>query len=159
YAFLDNGDVSTEIRKTIETVFLPGDRNNTNWLIAAEAACRALPPGTVGPVNVQRYRFLQMVAFLRDVYVKRLRKPAEISTLVERLSQAERWSLRAMILGVEACERGGSRAISRFFGKLDQELEQYSPADVTFVKIGRHANIGDAFRWLQTHPKRGFSAA
>ena len=40
YEFLDNGQVSADIRRSLKDIVLEGDNNNTCWMIAAERATR-----------------------------------------------------------------------------------------------------------------------
>ena len=65
YLFLNNIKVTPKIRAALEPVILPGDENNTNWLIAAEAVRQTFPRVLGDSVDAGRYRALQMIAVLR----------------------------------------------------------------------------------------------
>jgi glycosyltransferase involved in cell wall biosynthesis len=148
YEFLGNTEVPTEVRDSLKDVLLPGDGNNTNWLIAVEVARRALAPDFALAVNYERYRVLQMVAFLRGVYLKDVRQRSEIEPFMSILTQSERAVFSALRAAVEAAELGGRNFIIRVFESVDRQLEQFWPAHVTMIDIGDHSNISDAIIWL-----------
>ncbi len=152
YEFLDNAEVSAEVRDSLRDVLLPGDGNNTNWLVAVEVARRALAPDIALTVNFERYRILQMVAFLRSIYLKHVRQGSEIEQFMSTLTQSERVVFGALRTAVEAAKLGGRDFVIRVFQFIDRELEQFWPAQVTMIDIGKHSNIGDALNWLA--PKR-----
>jgi hypothetical protein len=70
YRFLDNEAIDPALREFVTQASRPGDMNNTNWLIAAETARRALPPGSLPEVNLQRYAAIQLNSLLRERYVR-----------------------------------------------------------------------------------------
>ena len=150
YEFLDNASVSDSVRQTLHDVFLPGDRNNTNWLIAFEEARRALASHGMPAVNIERYRYLQMVAFLRDLHQKKNRKLDEVDTFFKLLKPHEQQLfefLNAAAAGVSAYEHRA--ATEKMFEGLDKYLHQYFPAVVRHFPVESHADIRDAFNWLQ----------
>jgi glycosyltransferase involved in cell wall biosynthesis len=68
YHFLGNEGIDAEVREDLESVILPGDRNNTNWLVAAEVARRRILPALSSSLSAERYRALQIASVLRDRY-------------------------------------------------------------------------------------------
>jgi glycosyltransferase involved in cell wall biosynthesis len=158
YDFLANESVSTEIRSALAEVVLPGDANNTNWLVAAEVARRALAPEFPLRLDVGRYRLLQSVAFLRDVLVKRIRSADEIAGFVARLDGAE----RAVFAGLRAAAEGAAASrggVAGVFAAIDRELGQFWPAQVRMIDIDRHSSIADAIEWLARNPDAGRAVA
>lgn len=143
--FLDNELVSTEVRCALEEFLLPGNSNNTNWLVAAEVARQALSPEFDLTVNVDRYRALQIVAFLRDIYINKVRNHNDIEKLSLKLSQSEDLSLNTILITLDIVEEAHIESI---FDELDKKLEQFCPAEINMLEIGRHDNVVDAFNWL-----------
>jgi glycosyltransferase involved in cell wall biosynthesis len=153
YEFLDNETLSPEVRASLEGVVLPGDRNNSNWLVAVEVARRALAAEFPLKVDVGRYRVLQMAAFLRDVFVKRIRHIDEIGGFESRLDAPEQAMfsrLRATVEGARS-RRGAAKA----FAAIERDLGQFWPAQVRMLDIGPHSSIIDAIDWLARNPDAG----
>jgi glycosyltransferase involved in cell wall biosynthesis len=155
FEFLDNESVSSDIRDALSGAMLPGDRNNTNWLVAVEEARRALAPEFEFSVNVERYRMLQIVVFLRDVYVKRSRERGDLDELASKLTRSELASLDAFRAAAESAETDGHRSVEKLFAAIDQGLGQFWPAQIRMLDMGKHSSIRDAFNWLALPgPKR-----
>jgi len=152
YRFLDNEQVDASIRDTLEDVILPGDRNNTNWLVAVASACAALPGVVKRDVGKARYRTLQIVGVLRDSYLNGNRK--FLDDLRGRLSEAERNLVDALEASLSTQD---AAALQKSFEAITARLRQYEPATVTMLDIGRHTSIQDAYNWLKSHD-RGASA-
>ena len=148
YEFLDNDKVSTEVRDSLRDVLLSGDANNTNWLVAVEVARRALASDIALSVNLERYRILQIVAFLRSIYLKNIRQKSEMQEFASKLTQSEQVVFGALRAAIEAAGLGGRNHVIGVFEVIDRQLEQFWPAQVTMIDIGQHSNIGDAFKWL-----------
>lgn len=154
YEFLDNAALSAQARAALEGALLPGDPNNTNWLIAVEAARRALAPEFPLAVDIARYRQLQCAAFLRAVFAKGTRSAAEIPAFTARLDPVERGAFDTLRARIEAATARGTAEQARAFAAIDRELGQFWPAQVRMIDIGRHASIRDAVDWLAAHPAR-----
>jgi glycosyltransferase involved in cell wall biosynthesis len=148
YEFLDNDQVSPAIQESLKDIMLPGDKNNTHWMVAAEQAREALAPEFTLTVNYARYRTLQMVAFLRSIYLKRIRPASEIDHFVSSLTMTEQVAFTSMHKAIEAAKVRGYEHITVFFESIDREINQFTPAQLMRVDIGKHSNIGDAFNWL-----------
>jgi glycosyltransferase involved in cell wall biosynthesis len=142
YLFLDNIRVTPKIRASLEPVILPGDKNDTNWLIAAEAVRQTFPDVLGDSVDAGRYRALQVIAVLRT-----LPAAAALEDLRNRLLPAE----RPLFAALEACVRsvGDGDARSRLFAAIATAIGQYYPARVSVVDIGRHSHVGDAIDFLR----------
>lgn len=148
YKFLENEEVEAEARDSVKKYFLPGDQNNTHWLVAVETARRALPEEIGLTVNIERYRRLQMLAFLRGVHQKKVRPKEEIEPFAASLTAAERNEFDTMQAEIEKTTLAGPDQLGQLFSSWDQKLEQFCPADINMLPIGSHANVGDALRWL-----------
>jgi glycosyltransferase involved in cell wall biosynthesis len=148
YEFLDNAGVSPEIRDTLKDVVLPGDGNNTNWLVAVVLARRALAPEIELGVNISRYRTFQMIAFLKDIHLKKIRQHSEIPAFAATLTPSERWVFGVLRARIWVANLRGLDSVARMFRSMDVKQEQFWPAQVTMIDIGKHADIGDAFNWL-----------
>lgn len=149
--FLNNEAVSEDIRKSLSNVVLPGNSNNTNWLVAAEAARQALSPEFEFQITFDRYRVLQIVAFLRDIYVNKVRNIDELDQLQSKLSQTE-YIFLGLLLSAIGSINAKPDYIIKMFDAWDKRLEQFCPAKVTMLDIGQHNSIIDAFNWLDKHP-------
>jgi glycosyltransferase involved in cell wall biosynthesis len=149
YQFLANENVSPDVRAALEGVILPGDRNNTNWLVAVEVARRALGPTNTPEIDVARYRILQSVAFLRDIYLKGARRPQEADEFAQQLDPRERAMFAGLRAAVGAAAADGRKNVNRAFQAIDRELGQFWPAQVRMMGIRRHSNIADAYDWLE----------
>jgi glycosyltransferase involved in cell wall biosynthesis len=142
--FLANERVSPEVRSSLANVVLPGDNNNTNWLVAVEVARRALGAAVKSEVDIGRYRMLQAVAFLRS------HPPAgDVDAFVAKLDSRERAVFAALQALAAAAERQGPKSLLAFYRTLDSQLAQFWPARVRWLKIGPHASIRDAYDWLE----------
>jgi glycosyltransferase involved in cell wall biosynthesis len=148
YQFLANEDVSPEVFAALQGVILPGDRNNTNWLVAVEVARRALGSADAPEVDVGRYRILQAVAFLRDIFVKGARRPQEADEFAQQLDAQERAVFAGLRSALGAAAAGGRKSVNLAFAAIDRELGQFWPAQVRMMGIKRHSSIADAYDWL-----------
>jgi glycosyltransferase involved in cell wall biosynthesis len=145
YEFLDNADVSREVRDALVGSVLPGDQNNTNWLVAVEVSRRALAAIAPLRVDVKRYRQLQMAAFLRSVYVKRARSVSEVPEFAAKLDASERADFDNLAASLG---RVSNRRAAEIMKAVDRALGQFWPAAVRMLDIGEHSNISDALQWL-----------
>ena len=155
YQFLANENVSPEVRAALQGVILPGDRNNTNWLVAVELARRALGPANTPEVDMGRYRILQAVAFLRDIHLKGARRPQEADEFAQQLDSRERAVFSGLRAVVGAAAAGGRKHLNRAFESIDRELGQFWPAQVRMMGIKGHSSIADAYNWLEA--KRAYA--
>lgn len=152
YKFLDNEEVAAEVRDSVKKHFLPGDGNNTHWLVAVETARRMLPPELGLTVNIERYRRLQMLAFLRAVYQKKVRPKDEIEPFTALLTATERKEFDAMQAEIEKVAPDDPDQLGRLFSFWDRQLEQFCPAEISMMPIVSHANVGDVLCWLERTP-------
>jgi len=158
YEFLANETVSADVRDALREVVLPGDGNNTNWLVAVEVARRALAPDFKLTVDVGRYRILQSVAFLREIYLKKVRAVEEIDAFAAALHAPERAVFAGFRAAIDAAAVGRKPDMARLFAAFDRELGQFWPAQVRMIGIGRHSSIADALRWLERNPSAAQAA-
>lgn len=159
YEFLDTATMSPDVRAALEGVVLPGDRNNTNWLVAVEVARRALAPEYPLNVDVGRYRVLQSVAFLREIFLKRIRPVEEIEAFLAKLGESERAGFSGLRAKIEVAAARGRGDTARAFAAIDKDMGQFWPAQVSMIDIGRHASIADAIEWLAMNPTAASSPA
>ncbi len=154
YKFLDNDQVPEAIQKSLSDVILPGDKNNTFWLVGAEQARQALELDGDLTVNFARYRSLQMVAFLQDFYRKKIHLSKEINAFTAKLTPSEQVSFSVMRETIEKARASGKENVEKAFQSMSQEIGQYPTPQVKMVDIGSHSNIEDAFNYLaKIHPR------
>lgn len=149
--FLDNELVSQDIRESLGNIVLPGNSNNTNWLVAAEAARIALSPELEIPINIDRYRTLQIVAFLNDIFLVKVRKLEELDQLTPKLSPSENLFLTTLLSAIGTDDTAYSKA-HNILSNQEKQLEQFCPAKINILPIGQHTSIIDAYNWLAEHP-------
>lgn len=147
YRFLDNEQVEPGVRSSLNDIILPGDRNNTNWLIATECVRRAYPSELTKPVNFARYRTLQMISVLRDSYLHRHQE--HLPDLRAKLSPSELLLFEALESVIK--DLPPKRMMPKAFDAITAQLRQYYPAMVTMIDIGPHKKIWDAYMWLKRH--------
>jgi hypothetical protein len=147
YRFLDNEQVEPAVRASLESVILPGDKNNTNWLIAAECVRQAFPDKLTQPVNFSRYRALQMLVVLRDTYLHG--RGDHLDALSTKLSGSELLLFQAL----ESAFRVAAEAqcVRQTYESIAARLCQYEQATVTMFDIGAHTQMWDAYVWLKEH--------
>ncbi len=133
YEFLDNAKVSVEVRDTLRDVLLPGDGNNTNWLIAVEVARRALAPGIALTINTKRYRIFQIIAFLKNMYFNGVARQSDIDKFISMLSRPERLIFAVLHAGVRVGRLGGRKFSNRVFQVVGRPLEQ-----LALARAGNH---------------------
>jgi glycosyltransferase involved in cell wall biosynthesis len=155
YEFLDSEQVSKDIRKALEHAVIPGDTNNTNWLISVEAARRALAPDRALEVNIERYRLLQMIAFLQDIYLNKTRQAGERTQFQALLNDFEREVFGLLCAAVEFSD-DDQNGCAKLFDAFRRQLGQFWPAQVSMLDIGEHSNILDAYDWLAQNQSRLF---
>lgn len=152
YNFLNNEEIDADVREDLKGIILPGDRNNTNWLVAAEVARRRIRPALSSSLNAERYRALQIAGVLRDRYQQQAANHDVVEELRRKLTPAERQMFQMLESAVE--ETNDRAVVAKIFDRINRELEQFVPADVTFLEIGEHENIQDAVGWLERERSR-----
>ena len=151
--FLQTGKEETELRRAFDHVILPGDQNNTNWLIAAEAAKRLIPPSLEGNTNIVRYRALQMIAALRERYLTQRISDQELNGLRSKLSAGEALLFELLEITIKMTSKIDRASLYEIFTSVDQALGQFVKAKVKYIDIGPHRTIDDAISWLATNPE------
>ncbi len=147
YRFLDNEQVEPAVRSSLSDVILPGDRNNTNWLVAAECVRKAYPSKVAKQVNFARYRALQMIGVLRDSYLHG--HQMHLAELRLKLVPSELLLFEALEFVIKDLPL--RHMMPKAFDAITAQLGQYHPATVTMIDIGPHKKIWDAFMWLKRH--------
>jgi SAM-dependent methyltransferase len=152
YQFLDNENLVPDIREFAAKSAAPGDMNNTNWLIAAEMARRALKPHELQAVNVERYRAIQMVSLLRDKFWHGHAMDDAIAAMRVKLSVFELITFDFLHSNLELSVGQDKNVMIPMLQAVEQQIGQYPAGFYTMLDIGPHANIGDAFAWLKGSP-------
>ncbi|WP_316189368.1 glycosyltransferase [Bradyrhizobium sp. SZCCHNS1054] len=147
YRFLDNERVDTAIRQTLADTLLPGDRNNTNWLIALTSAKLAFSTELKSDIGKTRYRILQILSVLSDSYLRGNR--ANLPDLRARLTESERLLVDALEILISSID--DVNKLQGSFFAIVNKVGQYDPARVTMIDIGPHISIWDAYSWLERH--------
>jgi len=159
YKFLDNEYLDPGIRDFAEKAAWPGDMNNTNWLIAAEMARRALSPSTLPNVNIDRYRSLQIVSLLRGIYCHRHSLDKEVANLRMKMSTLELVSFDFLRMALDAVARRDKMLPLPVIEQMELELGQYPAGSYTMMQLESHESISDAFDWLTRHRQGAFSGS
>ena len=100
-----------------------------------------------------------MIAFLGDIYLKGIRKPSDVEPYCDLLADSERLMFRTLVLAIEAVGTERKIHVINLFDALRKQMQQFFPAEVSFLDIGEHATIRDAFNWLSNNPLSGGCAA
>ena len=146
YRFLDNEHIDPAVRESLRDVILPGDRNNTNWLVAAESARRVFPSVTAPDHNFARYRTLQMVDALRRKYFNGHQDVCD--DLRTKLSESELLLFDSLDIALQSALKADKNTLAQAFESIAGRLRQYEPAKISMMDIGPHRDILDAYRWL-----------
>jgi glycosyltransferase involved in cell wall biosynthesis len=157
YRFLDNEQVDPTVRASLQHVILPGDRNDTNWLVASESARQAFPTKLSRQVDFVRYRTLQMIGVLRDCHL--YGRQDIVAELRARLSESEFSLFDVLESALRVIAEKQPKFLSQFLQSIVAQLGQYVPAIVTYLDIGTHKNIWDAYTWLRKNENLGYEPA
>jgi SAM-dependent methyltransferase len=158
YRFLDNEAIDPALREFVTQASRPGDMNNTNWLIAAETARRALPPGSLPEVNLQRYAAIQLNSLLRERYVRGIPLDAEIADMRRRLPVLGRIRFGFFQSMLSLMQRRSRDFVEHMIRAAEREVGQYPDDSYRLVDIGVHKSIADALAWLQRTGRERVSA-
>jgi SAM-dependent methyltransferase len=149
YRFLDNESIDPAVAEFVQQASLPGDMNNTNWLVAAEMARRALPPGSLPEVNLQRYAAIQLNSLLREKYVNGVPLDAEIAEMRRRLPFLRRIRFGFLQSVLALMQRRSKEFVLHMILAAEREVGQYPGDSYRLADIGVHKSIMDALAWLQ----------
>jgi SAM-dependent methyltransferase len=158
YRFLDNESIDPAVREFVKQSSWPGDMNNTNWLIAAEMARRALPPGSLPEVNLQRYAAIQLNSLLREKYVHGVPRDAEIAEMRRRLPVPRRIRFGILQSMLALMQRRSQDFVKHMILAAEREVGQYPADSYRLVDIGVHKSIMDALVWLRRTGRERISA-
>lgn len=148
FKFLDNQAMDLDAIRSLDEAILPGDRNNTYWLVAAEIARRTVADPATQLLNVKRYRSLQMLGLLRSKYVDGKDIQSVLAELQVRLSESEKYLFNMIDESMAAALRTDRNTLVQMVDAMTRSLGQFSPAHVEFLDIGPHQSITDAVSWL-----------
>lgn len=158
YRFLDNEAIDPAVREFVNRASRPGDMNNTNWLIAAEMARRALPPGSLPAVNLQRYAAIQLNSLLREKYVHGVALDAELAEMKRRLPVLRRIRFGFLQSVLALMQRRSKDFVKHLVEAAERKVGQYPADSYRLVDIGGHKSIADALAWLQRTGRERISA-
>ena len=135
YEFLNNEGLNLDVRESLLRTILPGDRNNTNWLVAAEVARRVIAPCSGLSVNVDRYRSLQIISVLRDRYLSGISSGEADLALMEKLTAGEVALFELLETAIKTAVEFDGALAGRVIEAMRERLAQFVPAEVTFLDI------------------------
>jgi len=150
YKFLDNEGLSPAMRDYAARTAWPGDMNNTNWLISAEMARRALLPEKLPEVNVGRYQAIQLVSLLRDKFLHGHKVDDALAEVARKLGTRELIALRFLQAALQLTAERDRNQIVPMVQAAERELGQYPSGFYSVLEIGPHSSIADAMHWLKT---------
>lgn len=148
FKFLDNEKIDPAVLNALRDSILPGDKNNTNWLIAAETARQALASTHPRNLNIGRYASIQINSILRRNYLGRLPQGDEIAEVRAKLSGTDLFLFNSLLTTLKLVSEYAPNMLSGILDELDRQTEQYPSSYYSMVDIGIHQNILDAFTWL-----------
>lgn len=148
YAFLDNERPDEAVRRSLDDLIVPGDRNNTNLLVASETARRVLSPSLAANVNIGRYHLLQMAVILRGRHHLHANLDKEAGEWRAKVSPESLLLFEMLDATLEIADIRGSNLTQRVLQAIDDKLSLFSPAVIRYLDIGAHQNIGDAVAQL-----------
>jgi hypothetical protein len=151
--FLAIGEEEADLRRSLENTVLPGDKNNTNWLLAAEAAKRLTTPIVAMKTNIVRYRALQMIAVLRERYLAGHATDGVVVELKSKLTPDERSVFDLLEAAIKVASQIDQVVLQEIFAAIERNLGQFVKARVKFLDIGPHQTIDDAVSWLAKDPE------
>lgn len=151
FAFLANRPESKALWSKYSDRILPGDPNNTNWLVAAASARVALGHGDLTEKSVRRYRMLQIIASIKATYLDEDRNIAELQELESLLDENERLIFQALQSTAKQASACSKSALTRHIQHLQTLMGQFCAAETDFLDIGKHSDIRDCLRWLKLH--------
>lgn len=149
YDFLANGGEEAELREQLRHEILPGDQNNTNWLIAIEATKRMAGAAPAKAVNMARYRALQIKSVLQERYLYERVGDDVVEALRAKLPADDLELFALLESAISAFSRYEKAALTAVFSKFDADLAQFTKARIAFLDIGDHQNVDDALLWLR----------
>lgn len=149
YEFLANGAEEAKLREQLTREVLPGDQNNTNWLIAIAATKRMEGAAPAKAINMARYRALQIKSVLVDRYLYKRVGDDVVETLKSKLPADDLEMFTLLESAVSEASRHGNSALTELFSKFDADLAQFTTARIAFLEIGDHRSIEDALLWLR----------
>jgi SAM-dependent methyltransferase len=149
YKFLDNEAIDPAVKDFVRQACRPGDMNNTNWLISAEMARRALPADALPPVSLRRYEAIQLNWLLREKYIRGNPVDADLADVISRLPILERVCARLFRSMLDLLRRDMYFA-SKTILYAEHKVGQYPPGSYTLIEIGAHRSIADALSWLSS---------
>ncbi len=156
YEFLDNANVDMTVRDALRDAILPGDPNNTNWLIAVASARAALGGVVKSEVGVARYRALQILNALSESHLHGNREP--IDAIRNRLSESERLLVEMFEASIDAFSQD-PHSLRNGFAAMRNQMRQFIRSGRRTVDIGAHSSISDAYAWLKRHGDQPVKAA
>jgi glycosyltransferase involved in cell wall biosynthesis len=151
YKFLANEEIDPKVHSVLEKVIVPGDRHNTNWLVAAETARRVL--GCSRRIDLNRYTLIQLLAILRSKFLKGRPSDPAIEELRSKVSGMGLLELDCIVAAVGAAAGYGDQVTAELLRAIERQIGQYPTAPVSMIEIGIHHTIADAFDWLAGTPE------
>lgn len=148
FEFLANENVDPVVLSALKDSIMPGDKNNTNWLIAAETARRAIASSHPHDLNIDRYTSIQINSIMRNRYVTKLPNEADIIEIQKKLSSRELLLFESLRTTIEVVATSAPILIPNVLDAIDRQTGQYGPSYYANCDIGTHNNITDAFNWL-----------
>jgi glycosyltransferase involved in cell wall biosynthesis len=128
---------------------LPGSLHYRNWLIAALYVMRNLRGEFNLPLDLRRFRKLQLYETAYQLHFNRRGDRPSAARLNERLSYKERRFFDRMNWTFAVLKRSKAMAPATAHGAFFNLFNIYAPAVVESHEIGPHESISDAVAWLE----------
>ena len=147
YEFLANEQIESSILDALKDFILPGDMNNTNWLIAAETARRAINSSHPCDLNIDRYSAIQINWMLRHLYLDKTVDESGLVQVRDKLSRLNLLLFENLRAAIDVIATD-SKLLDRVIVAIERQTAQYSPSRYSIIDIGDHKDILDAVHWL-----------
>jgi putative sugar O-methyltransferase len=148
YEFLDNERIDPEVLAALHDTILPGNRNNTYWLIAAETARRALALSHPLKLDLDRYAMIQINSILRYRYVDKRIDQSTVAAVGAKLSGRAFLLFAALDAAIGEIAGAEPDALPSVLDAMDRVSCQYPVFDHLKIDLGGHSSILNAFDWM-----------
>lgn len=145
---VDIEEISNGQAEVAAALRFPGSRHYRNWLCAAIQTQQALSDAMDLPVDLSRYRQIQISEIAFQAGFSKSLSAKELNRISRNLSQKERTKLLTKTLMMRWLRQTRALTAGQVTSRIGVALNIHAPATILEHDIGRHETIMDAFAWL-----------